>query len=162
MDKQVVSIKNAQRKIKLGEGFKAHIERCALVALSADGFFLPCEIDVTLVSDKKIQGVNREFRNINRSTDVLSFPLYEKGEIGQMKQTAAAKDDFLLLGDVLLSLETASRQAEEFGHSFLREAGFLTVHSVLHLLGYDHILEKDRAAMRKKEEEALAALGLER
>ncbi|WP_027338657.1 rRNA maturation RNase YbeY [Halonatronum saccharophilum] len=104
------------------------------------------EVSIALVDDAYIQGLNHRYRGKDRATDVLSFP----------------QDDNFLLGDIIISLETAQRQAEEYNHSFFREIGFLTVHGMLHLLGYDHYEEDERKIMRKKEEEILVELNLTR
>jgi len=104
------------------------------------------EVSVALVDDSYIHGLNHRYRGKDQPTDVLSFP----------------QDDKFLLGDIIISLETAQRQAEEYNHSFAREVGFLTVHGMLHLLGYDHYDGEERRIMRKKEEEILVELGLSR
>lgn len=112
--------------------------------------------------NEQIRGINCEQRDIDRATDVLSFPFLDakNGDI-----TVSDEDfyeGYLSLGDIVISLERAKEQAEEYGHSFEREVGFLTCHSMLHLLGYDHIDEADRVIMRKKEEEILKKLKLTR
>lgn len=104
------------------------------------------EISIALVDDAYIQQLNAEFRDREESTDVLSFP----------------QDENQLLGDVIISLETAAEQAREYGHELAREVGFLTIHGLLHLLGYNHKQEAEREVMRQKEEEILAKAGLER
>lgn len=159
-DKPYIFFQNSQRKIKIGGELKSLLEQCVAATLAAEGFFLPCEVDITFVSDEKIRALNREHRGIDRSTDVLSFPLYEKEEIDDLKKSAPAEE--ILLGDIVLSLETAKRQSEEYGHSFEREAGYLSVHSALHLLGYDHESEAEREIMREKEESILQGCALER
>ncbi len=123
-------------------------------------------VDVTLTDDAAIREVNRETRQVDRATDVLSFPMLE---FVQGRYDGCAEEDRdpetggLFLGDVLISLERARAQAEEYGHSPERECAYLTVHSLLHLLGYDHMDEgPEKAAMRRREEEALAAMGLKR
>ena len=113
---------------------------------------------MSFVDNEQIHELNLQFRQIDSATDVLSFPLGENGEYDHNPETGAA-----LLGDVVLSFERAQEQAAEFGHSLQREVGYLTVHSVLHLLGYDHVnggLEAVR--MREKEEAVMAKLGLSR
>ena len=110
------------------------------------------------MDDKKIQELNRDYRGIDRPTDVLSFPLREAVEDEGPKVSV----DEWLLGDIVVSMETALRQAEEYGHSLERELGFLIVHGCLHLLGYDHQREEERQVMREKEEAILTSLGLTR
>ena len=128
----------------------------ALTTFGIENFEGPAEIDVSIVSDDAIKEMNAQFRNIDSSTDVLSFPLGENGEYDINPETGAK-----MLGDVVISADTAVAQADLYGHGLEREIAFLTVHSVLHLLGYDHVnggLEK--TIMREKEEAVLDALGL--
>ena len=114
------------------------------------------EVDVTLVDDEEIREINKEQRDIDSSTDVLSFPLGENGEYDANPKTGA-----LMLGDIVISVETALRQADLYGHGIQREIAFLTVHSMLHLLGYAHVNGgMEQAIMREKEEAVLDALGL--
>jgi len=115
------------------------------------------EVSVLYMDDAAIHSVNREERGVDSATDVLSFPQYENKE-----EILAEQTPVILLGDILISLEHLLMQAKEYGHSEMREAGFLTVHALLHLLGYDHIEEEDRIPMRQKEEEYLALLDLKR
>ena len=113
------------------------------------------EVSLTLVSLEEIRDLNREYRDVDRETDVLSFPQFESPE---------DFPDFgeLCIGDVVICLDKVSEQAEEFGHSFERELIYLFVHSLLHLLGYDHMHEDEKAIMRAKEEETMRAIALER
>ncbi len=124
------------------------------------------ELSLTITDDADIRALNREFRNIDRSTDVLSFPLIYRvpGEQADFWREEDINPDTgcVMLGDIVLSLETAARQAEEYGHSLEREAAYLCVHSVLHLLGYDHIDQDDKRVMRAREEEIMDAFGLGR
>ena len=153
-----VTITNSQRKIKATNELLALIERACDMTLKSEVFLEPAEVNVTLVSDKKIRELNREFRNIDRSTDVLSFPLGEDGYYDENPESGA-----LMLGDIVLSLEHAVAQALEYGHSFEREAAYLTVHSMLHLLGYDHVNnEEEKKVMREHEEQVMALLDLRR
>ena len=128
-----------------------HLIRRAIVAtLEYEVVGGNCEVSVTYTDNGGIQALNREYRNIDRATDVLSFPLFED-----------AADGTKMLGDIVLSLEKCAAQAEEFGHSFERECAFLTVHSTLHLLGYDHETgEADELDMRKRQTEIMDRLGL--
>ena len=113
-------------------------------------------VAVTRVDDEEIHSLNREYRSIDRPTDVLSFALDEDGGEPELHGGPVLH----LLGDIVISMETAARQAEEFGHSLERETAYLAVHGLLHLLGYDHMEEEDRAIMREKEEEALREIKL--
>ena len=151
-----VSIFNRQKKITLPVGTKLLIRKACNATLKLEGFENSAEVDVTIVDDAEIWEINREQRNIDRATDVLSFPLGENGEYDLNPSTGA-----FMLGDIVISAETAVRQADLYGHSIEREFAFLTVHSMLHLLGYDHVdggLEQ--ALMREKEEKVLDVLGL--
>ena len=153
----IINIYNRQRKFAVSDELKDLITKCCMTALECEGFVQPATADVTLVSNKKIREFNKEYRNIDRSTDVLSFPLGDSGEYDVDPETGCC-----LLGDIVISLETAAAQAEEYGHSYEREVGFLTVHSMLHLLGYDHIEEPDGEIMRAHEKIILNKIGLTR
>lgn len=138
------------------------IERCVLAVLAAEGVDVPCAVAVCLAGDGEIQAVNREQRGIDRPTDVLSFPSFDLRP-GEKPQAAWADPDtgLVFLGEMMLSLERAREQAAEYGHSLEREVCYLAVHSVLHLLGYDHMDEgPEKARMRAREEEILSSLGI--
>lgn len=124
------------------------------------------QVDITVTDDEGIREINRDYREVDSATDVLSFPLneFEEGKAPDDINMAIAPDiNALPLGDMIISVERAKAQGEEYGHGFSRECAYLTVHSMLHLLGYDHMDEgPQKAAMREKEEEVLALLGLER
>ena len=145
------------------EGNCALIRKVIRTALAAEGVDVPCEVDVLLTNDSGIHEINREMRQVDASTDVLSFPMNELTE-GEFDPSVCERDydaDKLLLGDMVLSLERCARQAEEYGHSYARELSYLTVHSVLHLLGYDHLDEGERKRrMRAREDCIMEALGL--
>ncbi|MCQ2405114.1 MAG: rRNA maturation RNase YbeY [Clostridia bacterium] len=156
--KAKVTIENKQKVVAIPSGTRMLIRRCCEATLQTENFPELAEIDVSFVDNEQIHELNLQFRQVDRATDVLSFPLGENGEYDHNPETGAA-----LLGDVVLSFERAQEQAAEFGHSLQREVGYLTVHSVLHLLGYDHVnggLEAVR--MREKEETVMAKLGLSR
>jgi probable rRNA maturation factor len=123
-----------------------------------------CEISITLVDNKKINEINKEFRNINAPTDVLSFPMVmmEEGRIILDEGDYNLDDDLLILGDIVISLEKAEKQAEEYGHSFERELAFLTSHGAFHLLGFDHEEEEQGKRMFDRQEEVLGKMGLGR
>lgn len=153
-----VIIKNDQNVIKVPTGVRMLIRRSCNAVLTNEGFQGDAEISVTIVDDEKIHELNRQYRNIDRSTDVLSFPLGENGIYDTNYDTGAK-----MLGDIVISIEHAFAQAERYGHSLQREIGFLTVHSLLHLLGYDHEGGGIAAVrMREKEEESLTQMGLKR
>ncbi|MBR4393871.1 MAG: rRNA maturation RNase YbeY [Oscillospiraceae bacterium] len=135
----------------------AFIKKAAAMALEAEGITQPCLISVMLTDEEGIRTVNREFRGIDRETDVLSFPLNELVP-GAFNPEACERDPGtgeLMLGDMMLSLPACERQGEEFGHGFEREVMYLTVHSVLHLLGYDHMDEGEQKRQMRAREEAI-------
>lgn len=143
-----------------------HIRKCIAAALQEERVFVPCEINVLVTDDETIRVLNREARKIDRATDVLSFPAFQF-EPGKLPEDLSPYIDpetgLLPLGDMAISYEHAKRQAEEFGHSVKREVGYLTIHSILHLLGYDHVDEGEmKKQMREKEEHICAKLELER
>ena len=157
-EKIKVIITNDQKEVKIPTGVRMLVRRCCNAVLTFEDFCEPAEISVTFVDDERIHELNKMHRNIDRSTDVLSFPLGENGVYDKNLETGAC-----LLGDIVISVETAVRQAEAYGHSLQREIGFLTVHSMLHLLGYDHVNGGIEAVhMREKEEHVLQELGLKR
>ncbi|MBQ4095896.1 MAG: rRNA maturation RNase YbeY [Oscillospiraceae bacterium] len=158
MDKIKVLISNNQDKIKVPVGIRLLIRRCCHAVLSYEKFEGDAEVSVSFVDNNGIHELNLEYRNVDRPTDVLSFPLGDDGVYDVNQETGA-----YLLGDIVISLETALKQAEIYGHSLEREIGFLTVHSMLHLLGYDHETSKlDERIMREKEEAILSQLGVSR
>ncbi len=151
-----ISIKNKVKGIELPKNYRTLIRKACNTALDYEGFCDVAEVNVTIVDDNEIKELNNDFRGIDKSTDVLSFPLGENGEYDINPET-----DALMLGDIVISAEHALAQAEEYGHSIDREVAFLTVHSMLHLLGYDHInSEAEEKEMFKKQEEILIKMGL--
>ena len=140
---------------------RALVLRAAKAALKEQGVDMPCEISVMFTDDEGIREINREFRGIDAATDVLSFPMNELSP-GAFDADACERDPetgAVLLGDMAISLERCAAQGEEFGHGFEREIMYLTVHSVLHLLGYDHMDEGEmKRAMRAREEAIMARL----
>lgn len=142
----------------------ALIRRTIRTALAAEGLTLPCEVDVLLTDDEGIHRINLDMRNVDRPTDVLSFPEFDLTP----EELPAAEDadpgtGLIPLGDMVLSMERVAAQAEEYGHSRQRELAYLVTHSVLHLLGYDHLDEGEmKQQMRGREEAIMALLGLER
>lgn len=142
----------------------ALIRRTIRTALAAEGLTAPCEVDVLLTDDDGIHEINRELRQVDRPTDVLSFPEFELAP-GRLPgpEDADPGTGLIPLGDMVLSMERVAAQAREYGHSKRRELSYLVTHSVLHLLGYDHLDEGPmKAQMRAREEAIMALLGLER
>ena len=151
-----VLITNEQNAVKVPSGLRILIRRSCNAVLDFEHFDGPAEISVTFVDNNRIHELNKEYRDKDSATDVLSFPLGENGEYDTNPETGAK-----MLGDIVISVEHALSQANLYGHGIEREVAFLTVHSMLHLLGYDH--EKgglERTIMREKEEQVLDALGL--
>ena len=141
------------------------IRKAARAALSAEGVDRPCMINVLLTDDNAIREINREYRNVDSATDVLSFPQneFEPGNIDWEDAQVDMDTGLTLLGDMVISLPRARAQAKEFGHSEDREIAYLTVHSVLHLLGYDHVDEgEDKKLMRSREEYIMDLIGISR
>lgn len=158
MERVKVYISNQQNVVKIPTGIRLLVRRCCSAVLQMEEFIDPAEVSVTFVDNEQIRELNAEYRNKDSATDVLSFPLGENGEYDVNMETGA-----LLLGDIIISVPRAIEQAEMYGHSLRREIGFLTVHSMLHLLGYDHENEGIEAVrMREKEEQVLNKLGLKR
>ena len=157
-DKIKVIITNDQKEIKIPTGVRMLIRRCCNAVLVNENFEGSAQISVRFVDDEIIHELNREYRHVDRSTDVLSFPLGENG-VYDINHDTGAK----ILGDIVISMQHAVMQADLYGHSLQREIAFLTVHSMLHLLGYDHEAEGlERVRMREKEEAVLTQLGLKR
>ena len=138
----------------------AIINRCIQATLDAEGVDVDCEINVLVTNDRGIHAINKASRNIDRPTDVLSFPMFQL-EPGNPPADWEEYEDFetglVPLGDMCISLERAQAQAKEFGHSAKREVGYLTIHSMLHLLGYDHLDEGPQKRQMRGREEAIAA-----
>ena len=151
-----IYFKNHQENETISYRLKRLIRRSVKATLAYEEIDDHCEVSVTFVDNEEIREINRQFRNIDRATDVLSFPLFDEDGMD-----AHVEELDCMLGDIVLSLERAREQAMEFGHSFEREVAFLTVHSVLHLLGYDHELsDEDDADMRRRQTEIVEKMGL--
>lgn len=158
MDSVKVIISNDQKKVKIPTGIRLLIRRCCHAVLELENFEGSAEVSVTFVDNERIHELNKQYRNIDSETDVLSFPLGENNEYDINHDTGAK-----VLGDIVISVEKAVEQAQLYNHPLQREIGFLTVHSMLHLLGYDH--EKgglEEVHMREKEETVLTQIGWKR
>ena len=156
MEKIRVIISNLQKEVKIPTGLRMLIRRCCHAVLQLEGFPDPAEISVSFVDNEQIREMNRQYRNKDSATDVLSFPMGENGQYDINHETGAK-----ILGDIVLSMPKAVEQAQTYGHSLEREVGYLTAHSMLHLLGYDHENGGlDRVRMREKEETVMQELGL--
>ena len=143
-----------------------HLKKCIEATLRAEGVSVPCEINVLVADNQTIRAINKAYRSIDRETDVLSFPMFqfEPGKLPKdLSEFLDPETGLLPLGDMAISYERAKAQAEEFGHSVKRELGYLTIHSILHLLGYDHVDEGPmKKQMRAREEAICAEIDLER
>lgn len=156
MEKIRVIITNKQKAVKIPTGLRMLVRRCCTAVLKMEHFNESAEISVVFVDNEQIKKLNNQYRNKDVETDVLSFPMGEKG-VYDVNHGTGAK----ILGDIVISLQKAVSQAEAYGHGLDREVGYLTAHSMLHLLGYDHEnggIEKVR--MREKEEQVMIQLGL--
>jgi len=156
MEKIRVIISNRQKQVKIPTGLRMLIRRCCHAVLQLEKFPDSAEISVSFVDNEQIREMNRQYRDKDSATDVLSFPMGENGQYDVNHETGAK-----ILGDIVLSMPRAVEQAQAYGHSLEREVGYLTAHSMLHLLGYDH--EKgglERVRMREKEEKVMQELGL--
>ncbi|SDZ19964.1 probable rRNA maturation factor [Proteiniborus ethanoligenes] len=147
-----IIIDNVQDKYQIDESINDLIEKVILECLILENKGTDYEISVSFVDDENIRELNRDYRGVDRATDVLSFPLDE--------DEFQIPEDNILLGDIVISVETAKRQSEEYGHSLEREIAYLTAHSMFHLFGYDHMDEKDKKIMRDKEKNVMKSLGI--
>lgn len=145
-----ILIDNQNNELKLEENFEEKIKEAIKTSLNHLDYGDDYEISISIVDEEEIKKLNNEYRGVDSVTDVLSFPLFEKYEIPSEG----------MLGDIVICSKRVIEQAEEFGHSEEREFVYLTVHSLLHLLGYDHIEENDRIEMRTKEKEIMKKLGI--
>ena len=148
----------------VSEGTRSFIRKVIRTALTEQGVDFPCEVDVLLTDDGNIHTINREMREVDRATDVLSFPEFDlaPGEL-PTEEDADPGTGLVPLGDMVISMEHVAAQAKEYGHSQRRELAYLVTHSVLHLLGYDHLDEgPQKKQMREREEAILAELGITR
>ncbi len=159
-----VIIENEQDKIVLTSELTDTIRAVIDASLEYENCDFDAEVSVTIVDNEEIREINREQRDIDKATDVLSFPMLYFDENGDIIDSDYDMDgDTLLLGDIVISAERAREQAEEFGHSLKREIAFLTVHSMLHLLGYDHVDDPEgERIMFAKQEEILSNMGITR
>ena len=166
----MIYVDNRQEVIVITDKEVDVLKNTILFALKEEEVNIPCEVSLTFVDNASIREINRENRQIDRETDVLSFPMLEyennmvfKEYYKDFKFDETYLDEGeLVIGDIVLSLEKAKEQAKEYGHSFERECNYLVIHSVLHLLGYAHMVEEDKVKMRAREEELLNKLGISR
>lgn len=157
-----VLIEDLQDKIKVSEDMLELVKKSVNSSLEFEKFDIPSEISIIFVDNEKIKEINREHRNIDKPTDVLSFPIVDmyEGVINSDEGDFDLDEELLLLGDIVISLEMTKLQAEDYGHSFERELVFLITHGVFHLLGYDHDLPEREEKMISKQYSVLELLKL--
>lgn len=166
----MIYVDNMQNKINWSEEEEENLKEVIDFALKEEGVTHPYQVSVLLVNNEEIKDINRKHRHIDKVTDVLSFPLLDYPEGKVFKEVygdnsfheSMLDDGELVLGDIVLSLERAEEQSIEYGHSFKREISYLVIHSILHLLGYDHVKEQDKVRMREREEYILSRFNINR
>ncbi|MFW2491397.1 rRNA maturation RNase YbeY [Clostridium chromiireducens] len=166
----MIYVDNRQEKLEVKDSLVDQLKKVIEFTLKEEEVNIECEISLVFVDNDEIKQINNDTRRINKETDVLSFPMLEYEEQKVFKEMYKdykfSQSDFdgdeLVLGDVVLSLEKALEQSKEFNHSFEREASYLVVHSILHLLGYDHMEDDEKKIMRSREEEILNKLNIPR
>ncbi len=147
-----VIITNEQDKIEIPADWEQKINEVAAICLREEQIPQEAEVDLLFVDNEAIREMNREYRDKDSATDVLSFPMYEADE-------EIDDEEEILFGDIVISLERAQEQCQEYGHSLEREVMYLLVHGLLHLAGYDHMEEEEKKEMRAQEEKLLAVIG---
>lgn len=152
----IVSLDNDQEKIEISTELEGLLNKAMNLVARLENLSENTEVDITIVTDEEIHVLNRDYRGVDRATDVLSFALDEGDDEPEILGAEAEH----LLGDIIISAEKANEQAEEFGHGLNREIVYLAVHGMLHLLGYDHMVEDEKIVMRKREEEILREIDL--
>ncbi len=153
----IINLENDQEKIELSDEVLALLQKGLQSVATLNDLEEDSEVDVTIVDDEEIHTLNRDYRGMDKPTDVLSFAL-DEGDDEEPELIGGPEEH--LYGDIIISAETALRQAEEYGHGLEREMTYLAVHGMFHLLGYDHMTDDEKAEMRAKEEEALRAINL--
>ncbi len=150
--------KDITKDSKIEDLIEKVIQKCFEVECISPTSLYIC---ITLTNPQNIQDLNKKYRNIDKPTDVLSFPMFEKVELDELKQNSKPNMQDIL-GDIIISIPKVEEQATEYGHSFERELSYMLVHGFYHLMGYDHMEEEDKAKMRKKEENVLSKLNITR
>lgn len=164
VDDTKVFIENEQTQIEIPQALENLLGKTVLACLKQEVIRVACEINILLTDDESIRQINSQFRNIDAPTDVLSFPMADitKGRINDVGNDSDPNEGLLIIGDIVISAETAKKQSEQYGHTLERELAFLTAHGMYHLLGYDHEDEQDEKEMMEKQETVLDKLGLKR
>lgn len=149
-----VFINNEQEKIKVDKNINNLLKKVVRECLEIENLGTNYEVSITFVDNEEIKRLNKLYRNIDKQTDVLSFPTFDEDDFNQDEDIPYAP----LLGDIIISLETAKEQSEDFGHTIEREIAYLTAHSMFHLLGYDHLVEDEKSEMRDLEKQVMKNL----
>lgn len=149
-----VFINNEQEKIKVDKDINKLLKKVVIECLEIENLGTNYEVSITFIDNKEINRLNKLYRNIDKHTDVLSFPTFDEDDFNQSEDIPYAP----LLGDIIISLEKAKKQSEEFGHTLEREIAYLTAHSMFHLLGYDHLIEEEKNEMRDLEKQVMKNL----
>ena len=159
-----ILIENLQDKIEVLEGLKDNIKKVVCMCLEAESVKLDSQVSIYFVDNANIQRINKETRDIDKATDVLTFPIAEfnKGKLNETTGDVDMDSGALVLGDIVVSLEKALSQSKEYGHSFEREVLFLITHGIYHILGYDHMTDDDEREMINKQELVLSKLNIVR
>ena len=152
----IISLDNDQEKIEISTELEGLLNKAMNLVARLENLSENSEVDITIVTDEEIHVLNRDYRGVDRATDVLSFALDEGDDEPEILGAEAEH----LLGDIIISAEKANEQAEEFGHGLNREIVYLAVHGMLHLVGYDHMVEDEKIVMRRREEEILREIDL--
>lgn len=159
-----IIIENQQDKLEYTNALDSLIKDAIIKSLENEGFDTPSEISVTIVDNEQIRNINKDHRGIDKATDVLSFPMLDMidGTLEADEGDYDMDENKLILGDIVVSLEKAKEQADDYGHSLEREIAFLVTHGIFHLLGYDHENKDDEEIMIGKQEKVLISMGLGR
>ncbi len=160
----MIFIENEQEKVNITPEIESVVRTAIEHSMKSEKLDKDYEVSVLFVDDSEIRGINKEHRDIDKATDVLSFPMvdFHNGQLISDVGDYDLDEELLFLGDIIISAETAERQAKEYGHSLLREIAFLTAHSCFHLLGYDHMEPEEETVMKGKQEAVLLKMGLQR
>ena len=159
-----ILIEDLQDKIKLDDKVKSLINKAVVLSLESENVIIDSQVSIYFVDNERIQEINKEQRDIDKPTDVLTFPMAEfcNGKLDLKTGDIDMDEGLLILGDIIISLEKAKEQAEIYGHSLEREVLFLVTHGMYHILGYDHLDDKTHKEMIAKQEEVLKGLNLKR
>jgi probable rRNA maturation factor len=164
VDETKVFIENEQTSAEFTQAYAQLLKETALCCLKEENMEFGCEVNILITDDASIRDINRQFRDIDNPTDVLSFPMtnIKEGRMADEGGDFDIDEGLLAIGDIVISIETAMKQSEQYGHSLERELAFLTAHGMFHLLGYDHMESSEEEIMMAKQEKVLDKLGLKR